>query len=458
MASFVVFLVISAWIVDTIGLSQTTASSCTDNLFLNCSLLTPEMCEHDCVAKVLCPGFCNTCRRKCYQCDAVDRPEECHTRAVCQPNQVCIVTQTFTQSLEEKFRLGCVDKSICMNLYGSIQSRRSISFDGGCCDHNYCNKHDPDISTVVPIPEEVTTPLVSPLNQCQDLDANFCTHGGTKECYISCFANMCPVTCKKCVPQGSLQCLSCPEVNSAAECNNTKVCKQSEVCIATETQNSDFQRKAKLDCVSRTICGQLNLTVVETPGTSSTGHVDGYCCNTSNCNSNPLPTPETTTLLLATTTLNPEANPECPRRFHQCPINFVKLQNWLNSSCYLFTENRNSFDVTSRYCHNLCARPVIISTTEEGRALTHHILQSHNLAGPFWTDGIRTHEHTHWIWKSSNHDVMSSLFVDLNSVRHGKCLVFGRETSSHLAPGGHFYADGRSCSESYKTICELILN
>lgn len=38
-----------------------------------------------------------------------------------------------------------------MNLYGSIQSRRSISFDGGCCDHNYCNKHDPDVSTVVPI-------------------------------------------------------------------------------------------------------------------------------------------------------------------------------------------------------------------------------------------------------------------------------------------------------------------
>lgn len=44
-----------------------------------------------------------------------------------------------------------LSQQICMNLYGSIQSRRSISFDGGCCDHNYCNKHDPDVSTVVPI-------------------------------------------------------------------------------------------------------------------------------------------------------------------------------------------------------------------------------------------------------------------------------------------------------------------
>lgn len=113
-----------------------------------------------------------------------------------------------------------------------------------------------------------------------------------------------------------------------------------QVCIATETQNSNFQRKAKLDCVSRAvstfepklqfmscglkfikvqcrwlnrkdvlhifwkleaitliklfqICDHLNLTVVETPGTSSTGHVDGYCCNTSNCNSQPLPEPGT---------------------------------------------------------------------------------------------------------------------------------------------------------------------
>lgn len=85
-------------------------------------------------------------------------------------------------------------------------------------------------------------------------------------------------------------------------------------------------------------------------------------------------------------------------------------------------------------------------------------ITDHNLVGSFWTDGIRTHEHTHWFWKSSNHDVMSSLFVDPNSVHHGKCLIFGRETSSQLAHGGHFYADGRSCYESYKTICEVILN
>lgn len=452
MASFVVALVISAWIVDIRGVSLTTATSCTDNHFLKCSLLTPEMCEHDCVANVLCPGFCNTCRRKCYHCDAVDRPEECHNKTVCQLNQVCIVTQTITESLEEKFRLGCVDKSICMNLYGSIQSRRSISFDGGCCDHNYCNKHDPDVSTVVPITEKVTTPVASPLDLCRDIDANFCAFGGTKECYISCFANMCPVTCKKCVPQGTLQCLSCPEVSSAQECNNTKVCKQSEVCIATETQNSEFQRKAKLDCVSRAICDHLNLTVVETPGTSSTGHVDGYCCNTSNCNSQPLPEPETTTL--PTTTLNPEANPGCPISFQRCPHNFHKLHN----SCYLFTNDKYTFDAASNYCHHLCARPVIISTTEEGQALTQHILQDHNLVGPFWTDGIRKHEHGHWFWMSSNHDVMSSLFVDPNSVHHGECLIFGRETSSQLAHGGHFYADGRSCYESYKTICEVILN
>lgn len=40
---------------------------------------------------------------------------------------------------------------ICTTLYGGIQSKRSISFDGGCCDHNYCNKHDPDVSTLSPI-------------------------------------------------------------------------------------------------------------------------------------------------------------------------------------------------------------------------------------------------------------------------------------------------------------------
>lgn len=38
-----------------------------------------------------------------------------------------------------------------MDLYGSVQSKRSISFDGGCCDENFCNQHDPDVSNPNPI-------------------------------------------------------------------------------------------------------------------------------------------------------------------------------------------------------------------------------------------------------------------------------------------------------------------
>ncbi|XP_078319259.1 uncharacterized protein LOC111120750 isoform X2 [Crassostrea virginica] len=452
MASFVFLLTVTTWIVYIIPSSlAATTTRCTDNHFLNCSMLSPEACAHDCVAQELCPGYCNTCRRKCYHCDAVDRPEDCHTTAVCQSNQVCIVTQTFTQSLVEKFQLGCVDKSICTSLYGGIQSKRSISFDGGCCDHNYCNKHDPDVSTLSPITEQVTSPLPSPLDLCQDIDANFCAYGGHKECYIPCFANMCPVTCKKC-----MQCRSCNEVDSVQDCSHTKVCEDSEVCIATETRSSNFQRKIKLDCVSRAACNHLNLTVTESRDPSITGHVDGYCCNTTDCNSKPLPAPETTTTPLPTTTLNPEANPSCHRVIHDCPHNYHKLPTYLSSSCYLFTTTKHTFEDARKGCLHSCARPVIISTTDEARALTQHILQNHNLVGPFWTDGTRTHDHSHWTWRSSYHDVMTSLFS--TEVHHGRCLVFGREASSAPFTDHHFYADGRECSESYNMICEILLN
>lgn len=145
---------------------------------------------------------------------------------------------------------------------------------------------------------------------------------------------------------------------------------------------------------------------------------------------------------------------------HQIPIRHHHLFCWwdnafkiilylpsshLTPTSFLFKSLNLNYDIYFKSC--ACAK-FWLSITD------------HNLVGPFWTDGIRTHEHshTHWFWMSSNHDVMSSLFVDPNSVHHGECLIFGRETSSQLAHGGHFYADGRSCYESYKTICEVILN
>ncbi|XP_061175637.1 uncharacterized protein LOC133184564 [Saccostrea echinata] len=449
MASYGLSLLVT-WIVAYSSFIQLEAapSSCLDNFFMDCSLLQPEMCSHDCVANELCPGFCNKCRRKCYKCDAVDRPEDCHNTTVCEADQVCIVTQTFTESLEEKFRLGCVDKSICMSLYGSVQSKRSISFDGGCCDHNYCNKHDPDVTTIYPMTERVTTPAASPLELCQDIDTKFCAHGGRKECHMSCFEKMCPVTCGKC-----LDCRSCSVVDNTEDCNITKTCNQSEVCIAIETRDTQTHRKVKLGCVSKSTCDHYNFTVRETPDTSRISHVDGYCCNTTNCNSKPLPSPESTTIATtSTTTPSPEPNPRCPHQIHGCPPHFDKILN----SCYQFYHTKDTHDHANRYCHGSCTRPVIISSTDEARAITQHILQNH-LPGPYWTDGIQ--HGSHLVWKSTQMEVMSSLInPHMLQYNHTKqCLQFGKETHDQFSPNGHFYLDRKPCGENFYTICEYAL-
>ncbi|XP_056018505.1 uncharacterized protein LOC125669920 isoform X2 [Ostrea edulis] len=426
--------------------------NCSNNFFVNCSLLQPEMCEYDCISNELCPGFCN-CQRTCYHCEAVDRPEDCHNTTTCGSNQVCIVTQTFTQSLVEKFKLGCVDKQICMDLYGSVQSKRSISFDGGCCDENFCNQHDPDVSTPNPITEKVTTPLPSPLDLCQDIDADFCSFSGRKECYVPCFEKMCPVTCGKCVPPGSLACRSCPnDVDDIGDCNSTKICKDSEVCIAIETRDVHAQRKIKLDCVSKSTCDRYNFTVRETAETPTISNVDGYCCNSSDCNSVQLITPAPTT---TTVTSNPEPNPHCHNSFHGCPHHFHKIPDMPNS-CYQFSTSTSTHDQSLRFCHNSCTRPVIISTIKEAQAITKHMLQN-QLSGSYWTDGVK--HGRNWTWKSTQQEIMTSLInPDLISYNHTQeCLQFGRETQHGVSPDRHFYLDNKPCAERFFTICEYSL-
>lgn len=52
--------------------------------------------------------------RKCYHCDAVDRPEDCHTTAVCQSNQVL----SFCWSIQG-WQTGTVKNLNLKNIHGN---------------------------------------------------------------------------------------------------------------------------------------------------------------------------------------------------------------------------------------------------------------------------------------------------------------------------------------------------
>ena len=58
-------------------------------------------------------------------CNFMKKDRKCLLTSLANDLQVCIVTQTFTQSLVEKFQLGCVDKSVSLfslNIYSKYMN------------------------------------------------------------------------------------------------------------------------------------------------------------------------------------------------------------------------------------------------------------------------------------------------------------------------------------------------
>ncbi|XP_069131089.1 uncharacterized protein [Argopecten irradians] len=131
----------------------------------------PNICNSTCVANNLCAASCQTCR-KCYSCQGVKNKDDCLIGATCRKNQACVTVQSLGANFELEYRLGCMNRTQCDQLFGTSISapavgRRKRQIQGSCCDSDYCQHAlittlpPPTTPTTTPMPTSTTAPSQS---------------------------------------------------------------------------------------------------------------------------------------------------------------------------------------------------------------------------------------------------------------------------------------------------------
>lgn len=105
--------------------------------------IDPNICSKNCVSQKLCQGMCKTCV-KCFKCDSAPSLDACQTTDVCKVNQKCVNIEQLGPDFVPRYRLGCMDESICVKYFGHVAQgqpvgKRQLRLQGGCCEHSLCN-------------------------------------------------------------------------------------------------------------------------------------------------------------------------------------------------------------------------------------------------------------------------------------------------------------------------------
>ncbi|XP_076087658.1 uncharacterized protein LOC143058078 [Mytilus galloprovincialis] len=128
---------------------------------------------------------------KCYLCDSIRNPKDCHNTVDCHPNEICSVGAEVVVGGSGPFisyDLGCKQRTICKGL-PTIQYRL-VSLTSKCCNTTLCNDHYLD-----EIPTTVTSTTV--INTMTDV----CRNHPDVDCAYLMSINMCtaPVADRYCV-------------------------------------------------------------------------------------------------------------------------------------------------------------------------------------------------------------------------------------------------------------------
>ncbi|XP_060063640.1 uncharacterized protein LOC132544090 [Ylistrum balloti] len=269
-----------------------------------------DMCSEPCIAD-LCRETCGLCPLNCYSCKDELYPEECNSTIQCQSvHQYCIAVQELNDDFIPLFQSGCADVSRCLNIFGEINTKRSIqdrsyTLKGGCCDHDNCNYHDPALRPIDPSPVSTVRPVYPSSfdsNVCseQDVDTAFCAalmQADSNICNSTCVANkLCSASCQTC-----RKCYSCPGVNDKMSCLTSETCKRDQQCVTVETLGSNFELQYRFGCMNTTQCNKLFGTSVSAPVVGRRKRqIQGSCCNSDYCQHAPV-----STTTLPTTTPQP---------------------------------------------------------------------------------------------------------------------------------------------------------
>ncbi|XP_071178660.1 uncharacterized protein [Mytilus edulis] len=460
------------------------ASSCEDRNIKGCQRLAAtnqDICQDNCLA-TLCPRTCGLCPLKCYSCEHVDHPSDCNQTVQCSNMSMsCIVSQTVTTSLEKKFQLGCVDTTVCNDLFSSppqtTQSKvkRDVDLVGGCCSSDLCNKYEE--------PDKITLPTINPVHPsgntngvsaaCSEMDSDVCRYlSENNGCLLTCVASMCPQTCGKC----SLTCYECASVDLPGNCRNRITCNRNEEsCIAVESHVFNFKAGYKLGCVAKQNCTNLLAR-----------KLDGVCCDSDFCNGNHAPPtsliPSTTpvqsttqvpltTPKLSTTTVHKTVHPhnhlglptDCrPNLENTCPYHFTRI----GESCYFFGRHGRTMEEASKECLGLCSRLAIISSRNENLMIT-QLLNQHqqpHKANHYWIDAYRNSSSFSgpWQWMSTGTLLGKHVYSHWRPGSHSHtkpdgehCASMGKGESSD--PENGYFWDHRSCKLHSPALCEYPL-
>ncbi|CAC5390026.1 unnamed protein product [Mytilus coruscus] len=150
------------------------------------------MCQDNCIA-TLCPRTCGLCPLKCYSCNHVDHPSDCHQIELCSNISM-----------------------VCNDLYGAVTNptqsrvRRDVDLIGGCCSSDLCNKYNE--------PDKIPAPTILPALTCYE-----------------CASVDLPRHCR-----------------NRVMCDGHK-----ESCIAVESHVFNFKEGYKLGCVAKQNCKDL---------------------------------------------------------------------------------------------------------------------------------------------------------------------------------------------------------
>ncbi|KAK3098618.1 hypothetical protein FSP39_021264 [Pinctada imbricata] len=173
------------------------------------------MCNDMCIADV-CRRTCNICPLQCYSCPQTFYPEECKLTKECNGSEVCVAMQELSLDFLPLYYSDCMTKKECLEIFGGINTglnkrstliqKRDYALNGSCCDHDFCNQHDPQKTPTERPNVQIrpTPPTKDYGNACglEDKNATACALIKAKDPYMcnkSCFSQfLCPQTCQKC--------------------------------------------------------------------------------------------------------------------------------------------------------------------------------------------------------------------------------------------------------------------
>lgn len=391
----------------------------------------------------------------CYKCDELDSPTNCTSTEICPSSEhYCIATQSFTDTFEEKYKLGCAHKDICSTIF----TKRSTTIDGACCDTDLCNGVATSNMTVHSknqMSDNTTQTQTGTSSTCSDINGEACKLFAAADSTLKsddCFQTVCPKTSDKC-----FECYFCGSSPTTELCNTTEMCEVGKECYSLETLNAEAEITYRLGCMDPKVCSRLSTSASVFGKRQGDISLGVHCCTGDKCNHHHKAVTTTTTTTTVPTTTPGCSHIDIHNLHHHCPQGFTSI----HGSCYMKGSQRMTYSQGKVYCQALCSKLAEFNVHGDLHDVLKHLadLDKHSTHTEELAVFVGAHKSIGWHWDSDGSNVDNHLFLNTQPLTTGHCLMATYHSLVFSGLNNHFHNQeglvAEPCSSYFAPLCQI---